>query len=477
MMRYFSFLFFLCGWALFPCSSLRSQNLLLDLFRPFYKKGVPLRTDSLFVRTPDGGGQWQTREIAYLYEGELLKEWRELRKTGGQQQILSIKEQAILSGDKKTVVTATRDSLLKADSRERTTLFAAKQEQPDSFILEIYRDNQWVPVQKTIFSYTNNKLLAQRLEQQPGASSGPWEHVSAWNYIYDNQKRPGLKRQDRWDGTAWLPQNIHRYTYEGKKEQPFSSVWLRADTTGRLVPVDSTLSWRDQQGLEDSTLLYRWNPYENTWQEAERRIFAQAEEKKAGQGKRFFRDAGGNWRSAEETEFLSGDGIFTDEPKEELLRVYDPLADIWKDRQRKTAEYKQLTDGKVYGSIRTEEFDEGGQTWKERFFAEAWFRPLPAADRPDSLAARSVEDRFTFSYVCGLPNPYVANQTVFFPENKELGGRFELKIFSDDGRLVFQKHWDNSGTCVVDALLTPGFYIVSVSKGGTPLCVQKLMVQ
>ncbi|HAD12103.1 MAG TPA: hypothetical protein DCF33_06655, partial [Saprospirales bacterium] len=76
---------------------------------------------------------------------------------------------------------------------------------------------------------------------------------------------------------------------------------------------------------------------------------------------------------------------------------------------------------------------------------------------------------------CGFFNPYIQNQTLTFPAS-DVAGDYDLKIFGEDGRLVFRQRYDNNGLATVTAPLLPGLYIVSVSKGGVPLCTQKLIV-
>ncbi len=98
---------------------------------------------------------------------------------------------------------------------------------------------------------------------------------------------------------------------------------------------------------------------------------------------------------------------------------------------------------------------------------------------PDSLQGPPVDsrtDKFTFSYKCGFYSPYVQNQTLTFPAT-EATGNYELKIFAEDSRLVYRQMYDSSGLATVNAPLAPGVYFVAVSKGGVPLCTQKLAVQ
>ncbi|MBL7826630.1 MAG: T9SS type A sorting domain-containing protein, partial [Saprospiraceae bacterium] len=96
---------------------------------------------------------------------------------------------------------------------------------------------------------------------------------------------------------------------------------------------------------------------------------------------------------------------------------------------------------------------------------EPEFNP-PADDR---------SQQFKFAYTCDLPNPYVRNMTITFPET-DATGSFMLTIFSSDGRIVHEKKYGEVELGYVDAPLQPGIYWVTLRKGSTPLCTQKLIV-
>ncbi len=179
-----------------------------------------------------------------------------------------------------------------------------------------------------------------------------------------------------------------------------------------------------------------------------------------------------DWQPKDQRVFIKGEGVFTNEPQEELLRSFSPALGEWQDSWRRTIAYQPLADGRIYGTIHINELGKGSN-WSEVFFAEAWFHL-----NPDSLHLDPAKDRtdsFTFRYTCGFYNPYTQNQTLNFPAT-DATGDYELKIFGEDSRLVFQKRYDSSGLATVSAPLVPGLYFVSVSRGGVPLCTQKLVV-
>jgi len=464
---------------LLPCLLLSftcfGQNALLDLYSPFYKSLTPLRTDSLFVRTHHEG-QSDTREIAYTYTDSLLSEWRELHKSSGDQvSVQKIKQQITYPDGHKSALTESLDSINKRTLTDRFTALGNNPEQPDGYLMEIQREEgKWEPVQQTLFTYDDKGRVVQRLEQNTPPASSEWVNSSAWNYDYDSKGRTTARRLDVWADGDWKTQNLYRYEYQGNQSEPYSAVWL-GESGGQLTPVDSTLTWYGAEGEMDSTLVFYWQHEQSAWFAAGRTVFANREQQTAQQGKTFVRNQDGNWTECTETAYTAGESIYTDEPLEKVLRTYDAATKEWSDIRRTLTQYKPLDEGRIYGSILTESMENG--EWKEAFFAEAWFHRDPFRPGLDSLSDRSNSEKFTFAYSCGLPNPYVATRTLSFPAREDLTGNYDLRIVSEEGRMIYRRTYDGSGTGYVDVPLAPGFYLVTVSKGGIPVCSQKLVVQ
>ena len=266
--------------------------------------------------------------------------------------------------------------------------------------------------------------------------------------------------------------NQYSYAYKQDENQPASAVW-HSNIDGKLIPVDSTVFWYDNDGFQDSSLTFFWNVISNTWYKVSRQVLKDDDQKITGQGESFSSDGQAKWQEKEEITYTPGEQIFTDEPTEELVRVFDPASGERKDKKKKIITYQSLDSTHIYGSIQISELNDSTQEWGEVFFAEAWFSIEMQKPALDSLQER--EGQFTFSYSCGLPNPYVRNMTLTFPPS-DATGNYELKILSEEGRLVYRQKYDDSGTGFIDAPLQPGFYLVTVSRGNTPVCTQKLIV-
>lgn len=463
----------------FHLLSLSAQNALIDLYNPLYQNLLPLQTDSLYIRTLDTYHGTLTRAIGYKYEddGTTLLGWYETREEQQPSHIWTIALN--VSNQSSTVVleTVMTDSLTHRKIKDRQMFTGGGLSQPDSIVTELWDSIEWVPTQKTLFTYTPIGQVASRLDLRWEANASEWINDNAIGWGYDNQNRLILRRSKFWKEVEWRTVSDYVYTYTGNNSQPRSIVWLAhagADSTTMLNPVDSMAVWYDNEGQVDSSLTFIWNPYSNAWSGTSRSVMGDDEEKKATQGKDYVKSPEGTWTEKTDPVFTPGDQVFTDEPAEVLTKIYDPKTEEWKDIKRRVVSYTPIGANRVYGSIQILEMNDSLQDWQETFFAEAWLRILPSNLQEDSVEDRS--RKFTIVYSCDLPNPYVRNRTFVFPAN-DATGDYALEIFSAEGRMVYRKRYDDSGVGYVDAPLQPGVYMASVSRGGTPLCTQKLIVQ
>ncbi|GAB4494714.1 MAG: hypothetical protein OHK0019_21860 [Saprospiraceae bacterium] len=451
-----------------------AQNAFLDLYHPFHKSLKELRTDSLFIRTLDPYAGTAERAISYKYPDDksLPPDWQEIRSESNTLRLWRVNQRAFWEGQFKTVETETLDSLSKRVTKSKVFMAENASGRLDSVWYEIWDSTEWQPVQKTLFAYKNGQFLEHRTEMHWDAASEDW--VAELNMVikYDSKNRVTQREYETYSDTGSSMQNLYTYSYRPDENQPESVVW-RSNIEGKLTPIDSTVAWYDGDGLQDSSLTFFWNLISGNWHKTGRQVLKDENQKIIGQGETFHPDGQEKWQANEETIYLPGEQIFTDEPKEELVRVFDPATGEWKDKKKKVITYEPLDSTYIYGSIQISELNDSFQIWEEVFFAEAWFSIEQQKTELDSLKERG--EQFTFSYFCGLPNPYVRNMTLTFPQS-DVTGNYELKIISEEGRIVYRQRYDDSGTGFVDAPLQPGFYMVTVSKGNTPLCTQKLIV-
>lgn len=452
--------------------SASAQNALLELFHGRYIELTGLKTDSLYISGQDPYLGTVTREISFQYpEGQpsTLSNWVETRHESVGQKIYRLSQQTATSANSTNLEIRTLDSLDMKEIRERRTFYGTTPEMPDSILYELWDSTSWEPVQKARMFYNSTQQLTQRTELQ--AAMGGWLPLFGTTYTYDGNGRLVERSESNWNSTGWEAQNSYVFTYQAGVLGPVSS-GRHLEISGQSVPRDSLSIWYDANGQLDSTILFYRNPSLGGWMPVTRVLFTDKEQKKAQQGKEYRLNSQGSWEAINETQFTGGSLEYTDEPAEILLRHYDSAEEIWKDVRRETSEYELLPDGRVHGILRIEMADDS-IGWEEVFLAEAWFK-LVNDYQIDTLEERS--SQFTFSYTCGLVNPYVENQAINFPATSAPGG-YELKIFTEEGRLVYSQQYDDSGLGQVSATLTPGFYVVTVSKGGSPLCTQKLVVR
>lgn len=459
---------------LFMLQSARAQNAFLELYHPFHKSLIELRTDSLFIRTLDPYSGIVERAISYKYPDDkaLPPDWQEIISESKTLRLWRVNQRATWEGQFKAVETETLDSLIKRVIKDRAILAENASGRLDSVWYEIWDSTEWRPVQKTLFDYKNGQQLERRTEMRWDAAPEDWVAELITILTYDNKNRVTQRKYETQSDTGLVLRNLYSYSYRPDENQPESVVW-RSDIDDKLTPVDSTVAWYDGEGSQDSSLTFLWNRGSGTWHKVSREVLKNDDQKITGHGESFYLDGQDKWKAKEETTYLPGEQIFTDEPKEELVRIFDPVAGEWKDKRKKTTAYQSLDSTHIYGSIQISELNDSTQIWEEVFFAEAWFSIEQQKPELDSLKERG--QAFTFSYSCGLPNPYVRNMTLTF-QPSDASGNYELKIISEEGRIVYRQRYDDSGTGFVDAPLQPGFYMVTVSRGNTPLCTQKLIV-
>lgn len=454
-----------------------SQNAFLDLYHPFYSSLIPLRTDSLFIRTQEPGTGILERMIRYRYSDDetVAPDWQEIREAENGLKIWRIDQQTSAQGALRVVETQMLDSITGLRTRERALLLEKNPGQIDTAWYEAWDTDGWRPVQMTVLGYTPDQLLQNRSELRWDKPAGDWVAEFRYTVGYDNQKRVTWRQYDIPKDSAWTVQNRYDYTYRSGEDQPAWALWRSNLDGGALTPVDSTAFWYDSQGWEDSSIVYLWNAGAGYWITARRQVLTDDEQKKAQHGAGFTPGwSAGGWQQSDETVLTPGEQVFTDEASEEVLRVQDPATGEWIDKKRKTISYEYTDSTHVRGVIQISEPDAGTGIWSETFFAEAWF--TIGQEKPGLDSAENRSNQFSFAYSCGLPNPYIRNVTLTFPES-DAQGEYELKIVNEEGRLVYRRQYGDSGGGFVDAALQPGFYLVSVSRGGVPLCTQKLIVQ
>jgi hypothetical protein len=444
------------------------QNLLLKMFRPHYKEGISLRTDSLFVRTNIGQPNESTRFVRFAYTQGLPVSWHEMRSEQDSSKIWKLSERTEPSDDGWIVHNEAIDGQIGDTMTIRTVMWGNQTTAPDSILYETKTSEGWRPIQKKKYTYDAEFLLRNE-EMLWDINASQWTNQAISNYTYDAQKRLLQQQTAIWEGADWTVQNTYRFVYAPGTILPKCQTWQSGDTR-----VDSIAIWYDLQGVEDSSVIYHWDVARGAWFAVAKRALETAAEKEGLEGHYYSNNGASDWKPKERYQYVESIHEYTNEPTEAILQQFDPVAEQWVDKVKKTSTYQVLADGRIHGILRTDEasLDAG---WVNTFWAEAWFHLPPDGFSSDSLSDDR-NDSFSFSYNCGMSNPYVQHQTLSFPStNAE--GNYELKIFGEDGRLVFQQQYEVDGLATVSAPLIPGLYIVSVKKGGMPLCTQKLIVK
>ncbi len=447
------------------------QNFILEMFHPLSQQMVALQTDSIFIRTVSEDGKEDRREVAYAYDSEhKLVESRETVHASNNQFIYHIKEERDVKDVNFPRTFIHRyDSTLNAAFEYRTISFAHDPTQVDSSYLEYFYDNQWLRSQVTKYKYFSSGLIEERTDYGQSEKPGEWVMRTQTLHDYTSDGRIKTRISNNWPADQPSFQNLYRYHYD-IPELPEKESWYSGDI-GNAQPVDSTRYFFDAQGKYDSAHHYTWVAQLNDWVNTSREEYPDDEQKRTLTGDKSYPDVEtGIWHKLVKHEYTSGTQVYTAEPYQHTIERLNRETHQWEVKGRQTTTYALLDTVVIYATFRNEAYTLSGQ-WETTCSAEAWLHI-----NPDSLP-QPREGQFRFSYICGMPSPYIANETVTFPERAEFPGRYELRLMSSDGRLVYHKIYDESGVGTVDAVLNPGFYIAFVSKGGMPVCSQKMVVQ
>lgn len=453
-------------------SYVQAQNAFIQMYHPQYQELTLLLTDSLYIHTESTDGTETTRAIGYRHVENKPVGWREVRGMNTPLTLIRVdqRDESIPGGV--AVYQERVDSIRQDTMKTRMLVMGALFEFPDSVQHELWKNEQWVPVQKTNHYYQSAQLIGRTFEYQWNETAAQWDTISRKQYTYDGQKRLKERKEDAWKAEQWENAHQYRYGYRSGEAKPQYLVWQAGEQL-----IDSTVTWYNTFGAEDSSRVFQWQDHASEWKLVSKRILPGTEAQTALAGNTYTASGGSDgattiWLPKERRTFLTGENTYTNEPQEETIQQLNLSTGEWYDTWRRNIFYQPLQDGRIYGKTTINEWGKDS-TWHETFFAEGWFRLAPDSLHIDPVDSRT--DTFTFSYTCGFYNPYIQNQTLTFPAS-DVAGDYDLKIFGEDGRLVFRQRYDNNGLATVSAPLLPGLYIVSVSKGGVPLCTQKLIV-
>jgi hypothetical protein len=463
---------FIVGVFLLSSRYTSAQNAFIQMYHPQYQELTLLLTDSLYIHTETLDGTETSRAIGYRHVENKPVGWREVRGMNTPFSLIRLDQKTESVPEGLAIQQERVDSIRQDTLKTRMLIMGLQPEFPDSVLFDIWKNEAWVPVQKTNHYYQGTNQIARTFDFHWNESAAQWDTISKKEYAYDGQKRLKERKEDAWKSGQWELAHSYRYGYRSGESKPQYLVWQAGEQL-----IDSTVTWYDAFGVEDSSRVFKWMDHASAWVLDAKRILNGSEAQTALAGNTYTAAGTTNgattqWIPKERRSFISGEGVFTNEPQEETVQRLNLNTGEWSDTWRRNIFYQPLQDGRIYGKITINEWGKDS-TWHETFLAEGWFRLAPDSLHIDPVDSRT--DTFTFSYTCGFYNPYVQNQTLTFPAS-DVTGDYDLKIFGEDGRLVFRQRYDSNGLATVSAPLLPGLYIVSVSRGGIPLCTQKLVV-
>lgn len=457
--------------------SVNAQNYLLEMFHPKNKEVKKLRTDSMYIHS---SGSIRRLYFEYTDKNALTKSndfWYSDKMAPVQRYL----KKHIQDGNIFTVETEVQDGNKKTIRKERYTETRRPDGQPDSAITYIDRNGVWEPAQKMAYAYNTKNYRLSRLDQVWNPNKGTW--MSQWGETmeYDSKNRLRFRRNVQWDAanSRWLISQEYGYDYEnGGNNQPVSLTWrtLRDSTMQNITKLETAFN---STGKKDTVILYRWNVDQEDWVRDHFTLLDNNDHRQLFElGDKYYRNDSNLWEKSEETSYMTGTGIYSDEAEGMLVQIYDKKEEKWRGISRETTQYTDMPDGKrVYGRFE-KEGNGPSDALQQEILVEAWFtkkdpeKPGPIDDRSNTRE----------NGVCSLPNPFMSGLALTLPQGNETpvtdGNTLcELRITSEDGRLVWHRTVQNASAVTIDANLTPGVYLLTVLRDGQRVCVQKLLSQ
>jgi hypothetical protein len=466
--------FYTLLYVCFFASVADGQNYLRELYHPFFEQLIPLRTDSMFIVQEPSNGQKSILAIGYDYEKGLLKTTRE--KYSLEKNQINYFEVNLWNGigeSEQMVETYKYDSIYKYQARSRTVKFLKDNTHIDSIHFETYQDKKWVILQKNIFERTPSGSVKNEDIFKLNLTNLIWEKCSRNQYEYDNAGRTTQRMTYSYNQDESVFRNEYNYTFKSGK-LPITENWYSGDLKN-IHQVDSTKYWFDTDEKYDSAYFFVWIASLDKWIVKEKYYYNSFEQKKSlvhdVKKYDFEKDV---WYDYIKNEYLKGEQFYTDEPAELMVQSFNALSNEWVIQERHTINYENLKSDKLLATYKKEALNNQTLQWETVLTAQAWLRLNPDELQKDTIEIRA--NQLKFSYICGMPNPYIANQTVEFPVNTDVKGEYALRILSSDGRVMYSEQFTETGLGFVDAVLPPGFYIAFVTKGDMPICSQKLIV-
>lgn len=291
---------------------------------------------------------------------------------------------------------------------------------------EISNNNIWKETQRDTFIYDANNRLIE-------TSTQSWDFVEmVWKtqfFVWYEYNSEGLlsKRRDLSLGNSILDTtayNEYHYLYNasGRIE---SSVWKNGSP---LRNIDKEIYVYDGNENLDSLKICDWNNVLEIWKP--KVIYAlddSPEQQTTRVGKRFRINNLSQWYLYSDAQYIPGPQIYTNQPTEVLIKVFDPNTNQLENYERKRTTYTDLSDGRIEGDHQRAFFTNG--TWQNVWHVRAWQRKIESVGviTPEAYQVSS----------CDLPNPVtIADLPAFLPDN---GSAQQLDIYAIDGRLILSQ--------------------------------------
>lgn len=439
--------------------SLAAQNVFLTFSDPRFHELIPLRTDSMYITSGT-----QIREIGYDYDAwQRPLQIREKRNDPAQNSLLHIVSDYVYSPARMVFTTKTEHlSPFISESFFRIILDSIG-DKISLLRTESLENAQWVSLQKDTFIYNAGGYLTERLGQYWLANSSQWVDQASLKYEYDGDKllvERQISINPFTSDTSSYNEYIFTYDFMNRKTSRTWKNW----NSGVIQNIFRERYAYDANDLLDTLKNDIWVAPLNDWYPDNMVVLDDSPEQQITQtGKEYRLNAQSQWYVTKETTYIPGPQIYTDQPSEELTKIFNLNINQFENNYRELTTYTDLPVGTIKGDYQQAYFE--NNNWNTDYHVEAWQIKIGSVrtEEPENAAIPP----------CGLPNPLTVSDVITLPEIVTAGGNARVEIYTPDGRLAFsQTRLDI--TSFTSAPAPPGIYLVVVRNEKGILCTQKV---
>jgi hypothetical protein len=433
-----------------------AQNPFLDFTNPNFKEIQHLLVDSMVVTNNTNDGS--VRHIGWDYDARNRPIAARDSTFDKSQKVTNVNAGTYTYTPGRLVFSGVTKAFapFPYELRDRTTVDSLANGKVASIFYEIWNDSQWKPNGKDHYVYNSSGNLTEIWAEQWDFIKAAWKKGYSRRYEYDAKGNNTVLQYLNGDESTgnWILSNEYVYQYNANNKKT-EEVW-RNYSSGVMTNVNKSIYVYDNTNLVDTIKNYNWVAAVSGWVLSYVVTLDNSPEQQITQfGKRYQANAQGQLIQNEETTFIPGPMIYTNQPAEQLTKVPDAATNTFVNSERFSTIFTDLPDGTIKADHKKESFANGN--WSTVYHVQAWQR------KPPVVSVQNIENKLFIQ--CGMPNP-LATEMI----------ETNLKSLSFSPSAV-ANFYNMNGQKISGQPDASGIYWLRVEDRGRPVCGQKVMVR